>query len=113
MDEETQEDALLRAAELVGEALKETEARCGVIAQFINDCATRSPKTSPPSEMLRELSELHDHRARLLRRQGLIQEALDCAVGERPAPAPLPALPDRTATQTQRQVQVQRPRRRS
>ncbi len=113
MDEETQEDALLRAAELVGGALKETEARCGVIALFLSDCAASRPKTSPPPEVLRELSELHAHRASLLRRQALIQQALDCAVGRRPAPAPLPALPDRTMVRTQRQIQQVRPRRRS
>lgn len=34
MSEMTQEDALLLADALAGQALKETEARCSVLAQF-------------------------------------------------------------------------------
>jgi len=38
MSEMTQVDALRLADELVGQALKETEARCRLLAQFIGDC---------------------------------------------------------------------------
>lgn len=36
MSEITQEDALHQAAELVGEALKEAEARCGLLGQYLS-----------------------------------------------------------------------------
>jgi hypothetical protein len=36
MSEITQEEALRLADDLVGQALKETEARCAVLAQFID-----------------------------------------------------------------------------
>jgi hypothetical protein len=43
VSEMTQEDALLLADALAGQELKETEARCSVLAQFIDQCdRTRS-----------------------------------------------------------------------
>jgi hypothetical protein len=107
----TQEEALHQAAALVAQALKETEARCRVLAQFINDCAARGPKTPAWTEAVIELDALHVRRAGLKRRQSLIQEALDCKVGERPAPVRLQPAPEQAARRTQQQIQI-RPRRR-
>lgn len=112
MSEITQEEALRLADELVGQALKETEARCSVLGQYINDCDHAGSRTSAWSESLRELHELHGRRSGLMRRRSLIRQALECPVGERPAKVPLSPPPDRAARQTQGQVQV-RPRRRS
>lgn len=112
MSETTQEEALRLADALVGQALKETEARCAVLAQFINDCERKGSKTSAWSEALRELHALHGYRVELMRRHSLIQQALDCPVGEHPAKAALPPPPNRTVLRTQQQVQV-RARRRS
>lgn len=112
MSEMTQDEALRLADALVGRALKETEARCGVVAQFINDCDGKGSQTSAWSEALRELHALQGNRAGLIRRRSLIREALDCPVGESPAKVPL-VPPDRTAPRAQRQVQVQARRRRS
>ena len=109
----TQEEALGLADALVGQALKETEARCSVLAQFINDCDRAGSRTSAWSEALRELHALHGYRGGLMRRQSLIQEALECPVGESPAKVPLSAPPDRPVVRTQQQVQVQARRRRS
>jgi hypothetical protein len=113
MDETTQEEALRQAAALVGRALKETEARCGVLGQFINDCESKGPKTSVWSEALRELHALHGYRTKLMLRHSLIQQALDCPVGESPAKVPLAQPASRTVPRTQRQVQVRARRRRS
>ncbi len=114
MDEITQEEALRQAAALVGRALKETEARCGVLGQYINDCESNGPKPSAWSEVLRELHALHGYRTGLMRRHSLIQQALDCPVGESPARVPLPPLPrppDRNVRRTQQQVQLRARRR--
>ena len=111
MSEMTQEEALRLADALAGQALKETEARCSVLAQFIDGCDRAGSKTSAWSEALRELHALHGYRSRLLRRRSLIQQALEYPVGESPAKVPLSPPPDRTAVRTQQQVQV-RPRRR-
>jgi hypothetical protein len=113
MSEITQEEALHLADALVGQALKETEARCAVLGQFINDCEHKGAQTSAWSEALRELRALHGYRKGLLRRHSLIQEALDCSVGECPAKAPLPLASNRTALRTQQQVQVRARQRRS
>jgi hypothetical protein len=113
VSEITQEDALREALALVGEALKEAEARCAVLGQYINDCDRTGSRTAAWSDAARELSALHEYRRALLRRQSLIQEALDCAVGKCPAPTPLSPPPDRTARRTQQQIQVQPRRRRS
>jgi hypothetical protein len=107
-----QEEALRLADALVSRELKETEARCGVLGQFVNDCERTGSRTSAWSEVVRELSSLHRHRSGLLRRHGLIQQALDCPVGDRPARVPLPASADPTVLRTQRQVQIQVQRRR-
>jgi hypothetical protein len=112
MSEMTQEEALRLADGLVGQALKETEARCAVLAQFIDNRGHAGPRTSDWSEALRELSALHGYRSGLMRRRGLIQLALDCPVGESPRKVPLSPPPDRTVRRTQQQVQV-RARRRS
>jgi hypothetical protein len=113
MSEMTQEEALRLADELVGQALKETEARCGVLAQFIGDCDRAGSHTSTWSDGLRELHSLQGRRRGLVRRRGLIREALDCPVGESPSNAPPPPAPARTAPRPQQQVQLQARRRRS
>ena len=113
MAELTQEEALRQAAALVGRALKETEARCAVLGQFINDCESKGSRTSAWSEALRELHALQGYRARLMLRHSLIQQALDCPVGESPMKVPLSRPPNRTALRTQQQVQVRARRRRS
>jgi hypothetical protein len=113
MSEMTQEDALRLADELVGQALKETEARCGVLAQFIGDCDRVGSHTAAWSDALRELHSLHSRRSGLLHRRDLIREALDCPVGESPTNTPLPAPQTRTVSPPQRQVQIQMQRHRS
>jgi len=113
MSEMTQEEALRVADALVSQALKETEARCSVLAQFIDDCDRARSHTSAWSGTLRELHALHGRRSGLVRRQTLIQEALECPVGEDPAKGPLPPSPNRPVLRTQQQVQVQARHRRS
>lgn len=113
MSEMTQEEALRLADALVGQALKETEARCSVLAQFIDDCDRAGSRTSAWSGALRELHALHGCRRGLMRRHSLIEQALDCPVGESPMKVPLPPSPNRTVLQTQQQVQVRARRRRS
>jgi hypothetical protein len=108
MSELTQEEALRLADALVGQALKETEARCRVLAQFIDDCDRARSATSAWSEALRELHALHGYRSGLLRRRNLIQQALDCPLGESPAKGPLPPSPDGSVRRTQQQVQAGR-----
>lgn len=108
----TQEEALRQADELVSQSLKETEARCGVLGQYINECEHKGSRTAAWTEALRELSALHGRRSGLIRRHSLIQQALDCPVGEHPAKAQLATPPDRAARRAQQQVQL-RPRRRS
>jgi len=112
MSEITHEEALRQADALVGQALRETEARCTVLGQYINDCEDNGSKTAGWSEALRELHALHGYRRRLMRRRSLIQQALDCLVGDCPTKAPLTPSPDRTVVRTQQQVQI-RARRRS
>jgi hypothetical protein len=112
ISEITQEEALHQADALVVQALRETEARCAVLGQYINECQSAGSTTPAWSEALRELRTLHGRRAGLMRRHSLVQEALDCPVGERPAKVPLPAPPNRAVRRTQQQVQI-RPRRRS
>lgn len=113
MSEITQEEALHQADALVGQDLKETEARCGVLGHYINECDGRGARTAAWSEALRELHALHDRRGRLLRRRSLIQQALDCSIGESPSKAPLPPPPARAAARPQQQVQIQARRQRS
>ncbi len=112
MTEVTQEEALCLADALVGQALKETEARCSVLAQFIDDCDRAGSRTSTWSQAVRELRARQGYRSGLMRRRSLIQQALECPVGESPAKVPLSPPPNRTALRTQQQVQL-RPRRRS
>ena len=113
MSETTQEEALRQADALVGQALKETEARCAVLGQYINDCENRGSRTAAWSEALRELHALHGYRRALLLRRSLIQQALDCPVGECPAKAALTPPQNRTVVRTQQQVQIRARRRRS
>jgi hypothetical protein len=108
----THEEALHQADALVGQAVRETEARCGVLAQYIDDCETAGSKTAAWSEALREFHGLHGYRNRLMRRRSLIQQALDCPLGEPPAKAPLTPPPHRAVARPQQQVQI-RARRRS
>jgi hypothetical protein len=112
MSEMTQEEALRLADALVGQALKETEARCAVLAQFIGDCDRARSHTSAWSEALSELHALHARRGGLLRRRSLIREALDCPVGESPSKVPPPSPPKSAVPRPQQQVQVQVRRRR-
>jgi hypothetical protein len=107
MSETTHEDALRLADELAGRALKETETRCGILAQFIGDCDRAGSHNAAWSDALRELDSLHGRRRGLMRRRVLIKEALDCPVGESPTNAALPAPPVRTVSRPQRQVQIQ------
>jgi hypothetical protein len=111
MSELAQDEALRQADALVGQALRETEARCAVLGQYINDCDNSGSHTAAWSEALRELSGLHGHRRGLMRRQSLIQQALDCRVGERPAKVPITPPPNRAAGRTQQQVQIRARRR--
>jgi hypothetical protein len=111
MGETTAEEALRQADALTGQALKETEARCSVLAQFIDDCRRAGSHSAAWSEALRELHALHGYRGGLIRRRDLIQQALDCPVGESPAHGPLPAAPDQTVRRPQRQVQLRARRR--
>jgi hypothetical protein len=113
MSEMTQEEALRQADALVGHALRETEARCAVLGQYINDCDNTGSKTAAWSEALRELHALQGRRRGLMSRQSLIRQALDCPVGERPPRAPLSPSPGRAVLRTQRQVQIQVRRHRS
>jgi hypothetical protein len=112
MSEITHEEALLLADALLGQALKETDARCSVLAQFIDGCDRAGSRTSAWSEALRELHALHGHRRGLMSRRSLIQQALECPVGESPTKTPLSPPPNRTVLRTQQQVQVQARRRR-
>jgi hypothetical protein len=111
MSEMTQEEALRLADELVGQALKETEARCGVLGQFINDYERAGCKTSAWSDALRELDALHGRRSGLMSRRSLLQQAIDCPVDESPTNVPLPPPPARTVPQPQQQVQIRARRR--
>jgi hypothetical protein len=113
MSEITQEEALRLAEALVGQALKETEARCSVLAQFIGDCDRAGSRTSAWSEAIRELRARQSYRSGLMRRRSLIQQALECPVGESPAKVPLSPPPNRDVRRTQQQVQVRARRRRS
>jgi uncharacterized protein YcaQ len=83
MTDMTHEEALRQALAMVGQALRETEARCAVLAQYINDCDRNGSHTASWSEAIRELHALHAYRRALLRRQSLIQQALDCPLSER------------------------------
>jgi hypothetical protein len=106
MHEMTPEEALRQAVAVVSQALRETEARCTELGQFINACEAAGPKTPAWSEALREFHALHGYRIRLMRRHNLIQHALDYPVGDCPARVPLPPVPQ-PVVRTQRQVQVQ------
>jgi hypothetical protein len=114
VSEMTQEDALRLADELAEQALKETSARCSVLAAFIAECDRAGATTPDWSEALRELRALHASRQGLLQRRSLIQQALDCPVGESPSHLPPPPQPQkRTVIRPQRQIQVQVRRRAS
>jgi hypothetical protein len=108
MSEMTQDEALRLAEALVGQAIKETEVRCSVLAQFIDECERARARTSAWNEAIRELRGLHDYRGALLRRRDLIQEALDCLVGDIPTKAALTPPPPQAARRVQQQVQIQR-----
>ena len=112
MSEITQEDVLRQADALVGRALNEAEARCTVLGQYVNDCDSTGSRTAAWSGALRELHGLQERRRQLLRRRSLIQQALECPVGDSPAKVPLQPPRDRAAVRTQQQIQV-RPRRRA
>jgi len=107
MSEMTQEEALRQADALVSRELHETETRCTVLAEFMSDCERNRLRTAAYIDAVRELRALHDHRRVLLRRRSLIQEALDCPVGERPARVPLTSPTGAHRPRTQVQVQVQ------
>ena len=111
VSEMTQDEALRQADALVGQTLRETEARCGVLGHYINDCESKGSRTAAWSEALRELHALHERRRQLTRRRSLIQEALDCHVGESPAKVPLQPPRDQTELRTQQQIQIRARRR--
>jgi hypothetical protein len=100
MSEMTQEEALRQVDALVGQALRETEGRCAVLGQYINDCDNKGSKTAAWSGALRELHVLHGYRRRLMRRRNLIQQALECPVGECPTKAPLTPPRNQTVVRT-------------
>jgi hypothetical protein len=112
MSEMTQEEALRQADALASQALGEAEPRCGVLGQYINDCDNNGSKTAAWSDALHELHALHGYRSGLLRRRSLIQQALDCPVGECPPKAPLTPSRNQTVVRAQQRVQI-RARRRS
>src|ERR1700721_1223004 len=111
MSEITQEEALRQADALAAEALRDVEARCGVLGRYIDDCESNGSRTGAWSGAVRELRALQDYRAGLIRRRSLIQQALECLPGERPAKLPLPPAPDRAMQRTQQQVQIRGRRR--
>lgn len=113
MIETSLEEALRLADALAAQALKQTEARCAVLAQFIDRCDRAGSRTAEWTAALRELHALHGHRSVLMRRRSLIRQALDCPVGLRPAGVPLIPPPDRPVRRTQQQIQIQAQRRRS
>jgi hypothetical protein len=113
MGEITHEEALRQADVLVSQALRETEARCAVLAHYINECENQGSTSAAWSEAIRELRALHSYRGGLLRRHSLLQEALDCPVGECPAKVPLSSPPKRPIPRRQHQVQIHARRRRS
>jgi len=108
MSEVAQQEALRQADALAGEALRDVEARCGVLGLYIRDGESSGSRTAAWGGAVRELRALQDYRRGLLRRRSLIQEALACLEGERPAPGPLPPAPSRGAIRTQQQVQLRR-----
>jgi hypothetical protein len=110
VSEMTHEEALRQADALVGEALRDVEARCAVLGLYIHDGESKGSRTAAWSGAVRELRALQDYRSGLIRRRSLIQEALECLEGERPAQVPLPPAPNRTAPRTQQQVQIRRRR---
>jgi hypothetical protein len=110
VSEMTHEEALRQADALVGEALRDVEARCAVLGLYIHDGESKGSRTAAWSGAVRELRALQDYRSGLMRRRSLIQEALECLEGERPAQVPLPPAPNRTALRTQQQVQIRRRR---
>lgn len=112
MSELSHEEALRLADALLGQALSETEARCSVLAKFIDDCDRARSRTSAWSEALRELHALHGYRGGLMRRRSLIQQALECPVGDSPTKMPLPPPPNRTVLRAQQQLQIRARRRR-
>jgi hypothetical protein len=111
VSEMTQEEALRQADALVGRAVTEAEARCTVLGQYVNDCDDKGSRAPGWSEALRELRALQERRTQLLRRRSLIQQALECPVGDCPAKAPLRPAPDRTSLRAQQQIQIRARRR--
>jgi len=106
-----QTQALRQAAALVGQALKETETRCAVLGQYINDCNRTGSAAVAGTGALRELRALHDRRAGLLHQGSLIQQALDCFVAEPPVQAPLYPPAPRPAFRARQQIQIHARRR--
>jgi hypothetical protein len=102
------EEALRQADALAAGELKDVEARCAVLGQYIHDCERNDARTAAWSGAVRELRALQDYRAQLVRRRSLIQQALECLPGERPAKLPLPPAPDRAMRRTQQQIQIRR-----
>ena len=113
MNEITQEEAPRQAVAPVGQALKETEARCTVPGQFINDCEAKRSKSSACSHVLRERHALRGYRSRLMRRHGPILQALEHRVDESPSKGPLPPPPHRPVVRVLQQTHVRAQRRSS
>src|ERR1700689_4335428 len=104
MSENPQEEALRQADAVVGQALREVEARCTVLAGFIDTPAASGSKSAAWSAALQEFHALRGYRIGLMRRRSLIQQALDYPVGQCPVTVPLPAL-SKPVVRTQQQVQ--------
>ena len=107
----THEELLRQAQALVALALKEAEARCSVLGAYISECESNGARTAAWSDALRELRGLQDHRTKLLRRQSLIQQALESTVGESPTKGALPPPPSRAPGRAQQQIQIRLRRR--
>jgi len=111
MNETSQEDALRLALGLVGDALKDTESRCSVLALYIESCDRAGAATASGAAAVRELRELQDVRRALVRRHSLIQQALDVSPGKSPGKTQLEPPPRASATRPQQQLQVRSRRR--
>jgi hypothetical protein len=111
MTETTLEDLLRQADALVVQALRETEARCSVLGQYITDCESGGSRTAAWSDAVRELRARHDYRTGLIGRHSLIQQALEYPAGECPPAVSLPAPANRAVRRTQQQVQIRARRR--
>jgi hypothetical protein len=111
MTDPTLEDVLRQAEALALQAVREAEARCGVLGHYISDCESKGARTAAWRDAVRELSAQQEYRSGLRHRQSLIRQALEYPAGECPAKVALPPPPNPAPSRTQYQVQIQRRRR--